>query len=455
MSERIFLVHGWSVSDTRTYQALHLKLAEKDFEIENVYLGRYVSLDDRVEVKDLADAMQRALTKSLGKPPWNKPFHIITHSTGALITKEWILNHYIENYSANRPLGNVIFLAGPHFGSRLAHHGRSMIAHIKFLGDTGNKILTALELGSQFSWENNGSWLKEDVWRKKSIRPYCLIGDKVSGSFFAKKIFSAGFEAGSDMVVRVPAANLNFQRFRLDALTNKITKLGRVRGVPFVVLDQYTHSGAKLGIMNSIKKNADPELPKFEHLNLILQCLRVKTDTAYQKVLKQFSQITARNRGRKSKRKYISRPFAQIDFRFVDHTAAPIEDYSFTLGYYHAGREHPSEIVKHIHKNKVTPHHLTAFLDMRKFAPELRYFMKFDSSSGTNLFSYVPDPYKIDIEGKSLVDIICEDQATQIEIALGRTSSEKLFIFHPGTDKDLHLSWNRQGDIGDRKLPIK
>ncbi|MCK4503415.1 MAG: phospholipase, partial [Desulfuromonadales bacterium] len=96
---------------------------------------------------DLAKALQNALTDKLGDN-WNEPFHIITHSTGALVVRHWIARHYRNEHCAAQPLQNLIFLAGPHFGSRLAHHGRSMLAHIRYLGDTGTKILNALELGS-------------------------------------------------------------------------------------------------------------------------------------------------------------------------------------------------------------------------------------------------------------------------------------------------------------------
>ena len=65
-----FLIHGWSVTETTTYQALHLRLAEHGFDLKHIYLGRYVSLDNDVEIKDIAHAMHRALTDHLGKSAW-------------------------------------------------------------------------------------------------------------------------------------------------------------------------------------------------------------------------------------------------------------------------------------------------------------------------------------------------------------------------------------------------
>ena len=144
---------------------------------------------------------------------WTDNFHIITHSTGALVVKQWIVHHYRDKFAQSKPLKNIVFLAGPHFGSRLAHHGKSMLAQIKYLGDTGEQVLTALELGSEHSWEINEAFLNRSNWKDKGINLYCIIGDRVKKEFFASKIFPGAFEEGSDMVVRVPAGNLNFKRF--------------------------------------------------------------------------------------------------------------------------------------------------------------------------------------------------------------------------------------------------
>jgi hypothetical protein len=88
MADKVFLVHGWSVDETRTYQALHLKLAEHGFDLHEIFLGRYVSLDNEVEVKDIARAMHRELMRHLGRAPWTQAFHMVTHSTGALVVKQ-------------------------------------------------------------------------------------------------------------------------------------------------------------------------------------------------------------------------------------------------------------------------------------------------------------------------------------------------------------------------------
>ncbi len=273
MSNKVFLIHGWSVHETSTYQAMHLQLAKHGFDLKEIYLGRYVSLDDCVEIRDIAKALHVALNKELNGD-WSVPFHIVTHSTGALVSKHWILHHYIDDFCKLKPLKNIVFLAGPHFGSRLAHHGRSMLAHIKYLGDTGKEILRSLELGSEYSWETADLWMDNTNWKQKGIRPFNLIGDRVDRNSFAARIFPAAYERGSDMVVRDAAGNLNFKRFTFNTLENKLKRIGEVKDIPFGAMSAYTHSGDKTGdnngIMNSIKKRLKPG--RHEALKKIIDC---------------------------------------------------------------------------------------------------------------------------------------------------------------------------------------
>lgn len=450
MAEKVFLVHGWSVDSTDTYQSLHTKLGENGFELQHIHLGRYVSLDNDVEISDIAQAMHRALLDLLGRPPWSEPFHLITHSTGALVAKFWVVQHYVGAAAKNRALRNIVFLAGPHFGSRLAHHGRSMIAHARYMGDTGTQVLTSLELGSSFSWDINEAWLDRANWKDKGIRPFNLIGDKVENGLtdrFKAKIFPAGYEAGSDMVVRVPASNLNFRRYRLDGPSGRFTSEGEVAKIPFAAMGQYVHSGAKAGIMNSIKRKTNPK--RDLHLKLILQCLRVRSDAAYRQAFSDLAKVTKKTRASKKP------AFAQLDFRFTDDTGRPITDFSFVLGAIVKGRRKPSKTVAHTHKNKIHGNHFTVFLDLTKFEPKLTYFFTFDARSGTELVHYEPDPLDRPVAGKRLSEIISAEQTTQIDVVLGREADRKLFIFEKADAEELHVKWNRAGDIIDSRIRPK
>jgi hypothetical protein len=447
--QKVFLIHGWSVTETTTYQALHLRLAEHGFDLKHIYLGRYVSLDNDVEIKDIAHAMHRALTDHLGKSAWSGPIHMITHSTGALVVKQWLANHYVGDPATKRPLKNLIFLAGPHFGSRLAHHGRSMMSQaFVTVGESGKQILNSLELGSQFGWQANGELLTDKNWLKQGIRAYCLIGDRVRRDIFKSRIFPAAYEKGSDGVVRVAAGNLNFRRYRLEARTRQFRKLGEVSGVPFAALGRYEHSEREHGIMNSIITTADPGADKYQNLKLILDCLRVGNASDYQTISAQFASVTRKTRKQKP-------AFAQLDLWFRDDTGAAIQDYLWELGVYEKGVEKPSKTIAHTHKNKIDASHFTVFLNLDELEPKRTYFMRIMADSGTPLFLYQPNEFTVQVTGKQLRDIITADQTTQIEVVFERSSDKNLFRFHSGDDKDLHVRWDREGAVTKKQIQPK
>ncbi len=448
MREKVFLVHGWSVTETTTYQALHEQLARNGFDLKEVYLGRYVSLDDHVEVRDLARAMHLALRtpECLGRGQWKTPFHIITHSTGALVVRQWIVRHYKGKRCAAKPLKNVVFLAGPHFGSRLAHHGRSMLAHAAYWGDTGNRVLEALELGSGFSWQTTEDWMNPAHWKQKGIRPYCLIGDKVKTSFFKRKIFPAGAEEGSDMVVRVPAGNANVRRYELNLVMGRERLVGQIGGIPFAALDEFTHSGPDYGIMNSIKR--DTRVSAHRGLKLILRCLGVGSAAGYVKVRKTFESVTRKTRKERQ-------GFAQLDFRFRDQDGKPVDDYSFVMGAIVDGRKKLSKTIAHIHKNKVDPSHLTAFVNMKHFEKQYAYFFSLTADTDTDLVEYAAPRHDPEFSGKALTQAICADRTTQIDVILHRVTRPQLFVFHRGDDPALHVKWDRLGNVRKSALPIE
>ena len=443
--QKVFLVHGWSVRSTQTYQALHLKLSEQGFDLKDIYLGRYVSIENEIEISDISKALHKALNEEL-KGDWSQEFHLITHSTGGLVVKYWMLNLYSGKYSKHKALKSIVHLASPHFGSRLAHYGRSMLGQVMELGESGKNVLAALELGSEFSWETNEMLFEPKNWKGKGISIFNLIGDRVKKNLFAVKIFSAGFEEGSDQVVRVSAGNSNFKRFVLDGRNGEFSLAGELQGIPFGALWENTHSNADYGILNNIKKKSS--LESNLNLKLIVECLKVNSESSFKTVGKQLEKATKETRKKRQ-------GFAQLDFRFRDEDGRPIDDYRFTLGAIVNGKRKPSKTVAHTHKNTVTPNHFTVFINLKELEPELTYFIDINSDSGSELFSYSPDPLAITAEPHHITNIISEDQTTQIDVILSRKPSDNLFVFHSGDDKDLHLKWDREGKIKRKKLPIK
>lgn len=431
---KVFLLHGWSVTSTETYRSLHQKLGEHGWDLHDVNLGRYVSLDDEISIRDLARALQNALIDSLGVPPWTSGVQFITHSTGALILREWIVHHYVGESLEGKPVGNIVFLAGPHGGSRLAHHGRSMLASVRFLGDTGRTLLRALELGSEFTWKSNGEWMDTRHWLDKGIRPFCLSGDRVVTDTLLKRIFSAGREKGSDMVVRVPSANMNMRRFRLEADTRQLEYKGEVRDVPFGALWRYTHSGPEYGIMNSIDQRADPQRDEYQNLSLLLKCLSVNGQKEYAQVREDLAEHSRSRR---------NGPFAQLVFQFIDQDGEPINDYRVVLG---RGENESAEGVEHVHKNHTDPSRLVVFVDTSKIDKRYGYFLEIHAETGSPLTEYAPEDFRVEIERRHIDQFIRKDEVTEIEVVLPRAAKPALLRFDRADEVDGIIEWNREGE---------
>jgi hypothetical protein len=447
MADKVFLVHGWSVDSTETYQALHVKLAEYGYELHDVNLARYVTLDDRVRIADLARGMDRAMVSVLGRPSWKgERFHIVTHSTGALVVRHWISDLYDGKRTEGRPLRNVVFLAGPHFGSRLAHHGRSMLAHVKWGGATGRRILDGLELGSDYAWDLNGRWLDSSSWKGKGVRPYCLIGASSKASLLARTILPGTAEKGSDGVVRLPSGNLNFRRVEVDLVRKRARSVGSIEGVPFGAIDGFTHSGAS-GIMASITTAANRR--NHRPLDLLLRCLSVRSGAEYRALGEQLKRVTVKSRKTPG-------GFSQLDFHIRDVDGRGVEDFAILLGTVQESGIQPAPIVTHRHKNLVDRSRLTLFLDLSKLRTDRPLALKLTAETHTPLVEFGDDWNPIYPPSK-IETILTPDQTTQVEVILDRRPDADLFVFHPGDagvpdgqDRDgppLHVRWNRQGVV--------
>jgi hypothetical protein len=187
------------------------------FEID---LSRYVSLDDGVNLDDIARALQLALEADF--PHLLKPeigLNAIVHSTGALVVRNWI-----RLFSAKpSPIRRLIYLAGANFGSGWAHIGKGQLAQwaryvFQHGADAGIKVLDALELGSDETLNLHRAFIQEGCTMARSyeVREAVIIGSQPHVSWFEVPIRYAK-EDGSDGVVRVSASNVNFHYLRLAA----------------------------------------------------------------------------------------------------------------------------------------------------------------------------------------------------------------------------------------------
>jgi hypothetical protein len=226
----VVLVHGWGVQSA-DYGPLPGQLrAALGAETAEIRLSEYISYSDAVTLPDLAHAFERVRRSQFP----DRPFACVTHSTGGPILRLWL-----DLYHG--PMTHLIMLAPPNHGSALAQLGKSRLSRMKswLAGvEPGQQILDWLELGSHGSWELNLRWLRDP----HPVRMAVIIGDTPDRRLYDHLNSYTG-ERGSDGVVRLAAANLNYRylRLRQHGGALRLAEARTSRPVPFVVAQGASH----------------------------------------------------------------------------------------------------------------------------------------------------------------------------------------------------------------------
>ena len=369
----LVFVHGWSVRNTDTYGDLPTRLEQElarcgqPASVDHIYLGKYVSFNDEVTMDDLSLAFERAVRdKGLTK------FACITHSTGGPLLRTWILQH------GGHGLSHLVMLAPANHGSALAQLGKGRLSRIKAFFESvepGQKILDWLELGSEEQWKLNFEWLDFDG-PSRGIFPFTLIGRLIDRKFYDHLNSYTG-EPGSDGVVRVAGANLNYNFVRVkQEPSGELTQAEWRRSAASAlgVLPGISHGGADRGIMKSVTlENAHPTV------DAILECLAVRNGTDYEAVMEKFQYSTDRvqaservDRWRVLGRDFVSQnpAHSMVVFRVIDDQGRLIEDFDllFTAGVEASPELLPQGVFRDRQRNTTHAGRLTYYLDHEKLA---------------------------------------------------------------------------------------
>jgi hypothetical protein len=320
----LVFVHGYSVRNTATYGELPSRLEQEmarrghEVRVDHIYLGKYVSFNDSVTLDDLSRAFDAAVReKGL------KNFACITHSTGGPLVRNWMMRH------ESRAMTHLVMLAPANHGSALAQLGKGRLSRIKaFLEsvEPGQKILDWLELGSEEQWALNRDWMERD-WTARGQFCFVLTGQTIDRKLYDHLNSYTG-EPGSDGVVRVAAANLNYDFVRVAQQEDgslKPVSWNRSQDVPMAVLPGLSHGGATRGIMTSVGiSGAHPTV------EVVMECLDVRTASDFESLGDQFRIRTARSQAEERDQAQHS----MLCLRVVDDGMEPLEDYDvlFTAG---------------------------------------------------------------------------------------------------------------------------
>jgi len=465
MSTTVVFVHGWSVTNLNTYGELPIRLKAEaqqkgmEIEVNEIYLGRYISFHDEVGLEDISRAFDIAVKEQIKSPG---RFVCITHSTGGPVIRDW-WNKYYKTQTP--PLSHLIMLAPANFGSALANLGKSRLSRIKswFEGvEPGQGVLDWLECGSSDSWQLNKEWITSDGTQigPAGVFPFVITGQSIDRNLYDHLNSYTG-ELGSDGVVRTSSANLNSRYIKLvqeeiAENQNQITisndlKVADYRNsptAPLRVIKGKSHSGDTMGIMKSIKKEITDVNSK-DTVNAILDCIRVTDINEYNSLITKFDNDT--NQAQADElietetelfvipRHFIHDRFSQIIFRVTDSQGYPVKDYDliFTAGDQNDPNHLPPGFAIDRQQNQNSPETITYYFnyDVLKGAPNNKFR---DKLPGINSLGLIINPRPTEgfvrfvtckiIANSELFDMVFKPNSTTlIDIVIQRVVSKEVF----------------------------
>jgi hypothetical protein len=445
---RLIFVHGWSVTNTDTYGGLPRALSNAsslymlDLDIQHIYLGRYVSFHDEVTMDDITRAMNKALQDLPGNSNTNiAPFSCITHSTGGPVVRSWVDRYYGAKGLAKLPLKHLIMLAPANHGSTLAVLGKARLSRIKswFQGiEPGQRVLDWLCLGSDGQWSLNERYLGYD-YINNGFYPFVLTGQGIDNKLY-DFLNSYLVEKGSDGVVRVAGANMNYRYFKLTQNTEQVirkkpmtyelisdNKERKPNPTALGVYNNYSHSGDEMGIMKSVKSD-DANSPV---VNDILKCLKVDNILDYQNRANELKQLTDNQQAGDKK-------YCMLVFNVRDDEGNQIgqDDYDLFLlaGNQYKPQQLPQGFFKDRQMNSKTGR-LVYYLDAGKMKQikDGKFGLRVVARPSSGFSYYCAAEFQSD--GVTAQNILAQNETTYIDIVLHRFVDKNVFRFDKGKDK--------------------
>lgn len=475
----ILLIHGYSTDGKdnavdKIYGSLPKELKQRFGRdtIKDLNLSRWISLSDGVTLDDVTYAMERALNK-LFPELLDSGFHVIIHSTGALVVRNWI-----KKYSPKpSPIKNLIHLAGANFGSGLSHIGQGQLSRWKnqLLQGTGvgTKILDELEFGCDKTLDLHTHFLKpsNDMLKDYRVQEFCIIGSQTLGMLRLVPIRYVK-EDSSDNTVRTSAGNLNFNYIqvtpknkasnmnvkKLKSLINKrldnktisdqsydfnTSQLAHRRpSVPFSVAYETAHFGDEIGIVSG-SKNRNNVMPLVK-----IALSTAHNETAYQKSVERFqtSHQKTFQRAAKLRSKLTEwnpqeqyEGHAQLIFRIKDQFGNGVEhfDVMFKTGKTKGKQIRLEKLIEDHHGNKKSDGIITFYLRTQKFNEKTKEFDEILNSIAPvdiEVTGHEPDskdiefvPLNIQLEPKHVTGILQSFRTTIIDVELVRLPTDKVF----------------------------
>ncbi len=232
----VIFVHGYSDSGKSWgpwREILRRRLGVEDVPTRTC---SYISLNNEITIKDIAEAFDRALIAQGGLDP-DQPFDAVVHSTGMLVVRAWLAADPLRT----KRLKRLIAFAPATFGSPLAKQGRSWLGAVfkgnKQLGpdflEAGDEILRELELASEFTWRlaEEDFFADPPRYDAGAGTPYVFVfcGTGTYGGL--RKIVD---KPGTDGTVRRAGCGMNVRAIALDMTQSGMVARRRSPGLAAV-----------------------------------------------------------------------------------------------------------------------------------------------------------------------------------------------------------------------------
>ncbi len=476
----ILLIHGYS-SEGRNkpveeiYGTLPQDLRTEfgDDNVLDLNLSRWISLSDGIALDDISFAMERAL-RSRHPQLLASGFHVVIHSTGALVVRNWIKNHCLRPEQC--PIENLVHLAGAHFGSGLAHVGSGQFArwarHLIFHTRSGIRVLDELMFGS---WKSIDLALHfrqkgRQMFENYGVKEYCIIGSQTPKLLRHVPIKYIK-EDSSDNTVRTSAGNLNFNYVSVSpkpsAYSLSVRKLNdlngqrmneesldehhydhdlqlsdQVREVPYAVAYETAHFGDDIGIVTG-SKNRRSVMP------LIKMALATEAGAeAYQQTTEKFRTATSQTfrRAARLRNRLVEwnvheqyEAHAQLIFRIRDQFGNGVKDFDITFKT--RGKDRRIEdMIEDRRTNKNHDGTITFYLRTQKFEDgewinlldDVRPFDVEVTGNETESEEIGYVPLQLRLTSNQARAMLKNLQTTIIDIELARLPSQKVFRISQG-----------------------
>lgn len=441
----LIFVHGWGTTHTDTYGGLPEALVASagayhlDLTIQHINLGRYVSFHDEVTLDDLARALDQALHDQPGNGQDIQPFSCITHSTGGPVVRHWVNYHYGPEGLDRLPLRHLVMLAPANHGSTLAVLGKQRVGRLKawFSGiEPGQRVLDWLSLGSDGQWKLNRDSLAYD-YAGTGFYPFVLTGQGIDHQFY-DFLNSYLVEPGSDGVVRVAGANMNYRFFAVEQSEELLRKSPptyrliedpdqpvRVpQPVPLGVYEGYSHCGSKMGIMGSIQPQSDKVQPVVDD---VLRCLQVDNPQGYRDRAAELAALTEAQQANKDR-------YAMLIFHIHDDRGNCFarDDFDVLLlgGRNYQPQNLPKGFFKDRQMNAVTSN-LVYYVNVDKMnqIKDGMFGLRIVARPSSGFCYYFAGEFRS--AGVAYGDIIVANQTTYVDVTLRRQVDKNVFRFDP------------------------